>query len=248
MITFSRKRYVLTVILVMVATSLLTYISIDLKDLQLDRENIFFWGLIALLTQCILFSSLYFSHRNMVSTLKKITDLNNLSHPYSQKLLKSMGVLGKEIEHMVNEQSIASTLRSNRISALNSMVRILCAGYEEPVLITDVKGAILSISDALSVKINKNDSDASLSMKNLSDFRSDIPLREVLNHLEKQKIPWSNPEIKGVICTPVFDKENVLNFCIWEFESEMFSKLLKEKSKGSFQGLFKKRKRKNQDV
>lgn len=253
MITFSTKRYGISIFLIILITSLLVYISMDLKEIKLDRENIFFWGIVAVLAELIVFFSLYNSHKKIVSNLKRISEINNLSHPYSQKLLKPMGVIGKEIEHMLNEQNNTSILRANRISALNSLVKTLCAGYSEPVIITDVNGSIQSISETLRLKINKNDSDASLLLQNLNDFRSDIPLIEVLSYLEKQKLPWSNPEMPGVICTPVFDKENILNFCIWEFESEMFNKQFKmnknmklgNKTRGTVQGMMSKFRKKD---
>jgi hypothetical protein len=259
MITFSKRRYVISLAMILIITLILVLISMELKEIKLEKENVLYWGIIALLSQFIIIVSLFRSHKNLIASIKKVTDINDLTHPHSRKLLSKMGDLGNEIEHMVNEQNIASQLRYNRISALNSLVRMLCVGYAEPVLITDVNGEILSMSDTFRKKINKNETEASLSLKHLNDFRSDIPLTDVLNHLEKQKLPWTSPDITGVLCSPVFDKENVLNFCIWEFESELFNRQIKEiktiktretreKRKTSVQNMFNKLKRKDKEL
>jgi transcriptional regulator with PAS, ATPase and Fis domain len=167
------------------------------------------------------------SHKSMVNNLKRISKIGDISHQYSQKILSKMGTLGKEIETMMIEQNHIVVLRSNRISALNTLVKLLCDGYSDSVIITDVKGEILSISNSFTENTKKEGNENT--WKKLSDIRPDINLPDVLSHLEKQHLPWTNPEVKGVVCTPVFDKANMLNFCIWELETQHLNKLYKEK-------------------
>jgi hypothetical protein len=55
------------------------------------------------------------------------------------------------------------------------------------------------------------------------EFLPEINLKEVLSVMEKQRTFWQEPEKKGAVCTPVFDKEGVLHFCFWEFGSDRLS-------------------------
>lgn len=232
MIIITLKRFITSFIFILLITAFLVFLGMNLQDgeavqLRIDTQNMFFWGIIAFLLQIGLAISLLLNHQNIINNLKRVSRIGDYSHIQSRKILGSMGPLGKEIELMMKEQNNLVILRSNRISALNNLVKMLCIGYSGPVLITDVNGDILSISSSFTDKIKKEGSE--LSWKRINDLRPDIPLTEVLNHLEKQKLPWSNPEFSGIICTPVFDKTNALNFCIWELETSQLNKMYKEK-------------------
>jgi hypothetical protein len=232
MLVISLKRFIVSFLLIILTTGIIIYISITSQSgeslqLRIDTQNIFFWGIIAFLVQIWVGLSLIFSHKHMVNNLKKISKIGDISHKHAQRILSKMGSLGSEIETMMIEQNKLVVLRSNRISALNTLVKILCDGYTDPVIITDVRGSILSISNEFTEKIKKEGND--ISWKQLGDVRPDINLPDVLSHLEKQHLPWSDPEVKGVVCTPVFDKVNMLNFCIWEFETQHINKIYKEK-------------------
>ncbi|MBI9097847.1 MAG: hypothetical protein JEY91_05195 [Spirochaetaceae bacterium] len=239
MIIITLKRFFISFSIILIITAFLIFLGMNLQEgeliqVRIDTQNILFWGIIAFLLQIGIAITLLFNNQSIINNLKRVSRIGDYSHIQARKILGKMGPLGQEIELMMQEQNNLVVLRSNRISALNNLVRMLCIGYSEPILITDVNGDILSISTTFSEKIKKEGSE--ISWKKLSDLRPDIPLTEVLNHLEKQKLPWSDPEIGGVTCTPVFDKMNALNFCIWELETSHFNKIYKEKQAEKIKG------------
>ena len=117
-------------------------------------------------------------------------------------------------------------MRAERISALNNLTALLSEGYSEPVVVTDVKGVIFTMSEKLKNRISKEADMADI--KNITAIRSDIKLNEVLSFIEKQHSAWTSENGSRITCTPVFGKKNTVQFCIWEFESSMLAEKFKE--------------------
>ncbi|MBB6481333.1 hypothetical protein [Spirochaeta isovalerica] len=219
-------RLVTTLSLMIILTAALTILAIELKEgslmeIKLYRENILFWGIIALSLQIWLGLSLFFNHRNLINDVRRLSRIGDFSQPQARKILENLGPLGKEMERMMREQNNLVHLRSNRISALNNLVKLLGTNYAEPIIISDVKGDILSVSGNLSEKLKKNNPDTLFN--NVLEIRPDIPLPEVLTFMVKQRKSWSSPDIAGVTCSPVLDSTGEIHFCLWELETSRFS-------------------------
>ncbi len=228
MMMVTRKRLLISLLLVLVSTLLLIIAGVKLSpgetpEIRLDRENLLFWGIVVLIFQAWIILSLFFRQRSLIADLERIGRIGDLTNIQARKILENMGSLGQALKKVMNEQNEIVRLRSERINALNTLVKMLCEDVDSPVVVTDVTGRVFTYSDKLIEKYGKEQEELSLSK--ITDIRQDIPLAEVLSHLEKQRLPWNGPEGSGVSCTPIFDKNGTLHFCIWELESvHMLSK------------------------
>ncbi len=230
MVLVNLKRLIIIFIFLLLSTLFLIYISLEkhsagFADFSITSQNILFWGIVITIIQILLFISTILSHKSIINNIGKITRIGDLSHPKVKKIMNSMGSLGNEIKSMIQEQNTVMELRANRISALNTLVKTLCNGYEESILITDINGDIISASNTLKNRLEKANKGLFDQIKNITDIRDDIPLQKILSYIEKQKISWQDKELKGIICSPVLDKQGNINFCLWEIESETFHKL-----------------------
>lgn len=229
-----RKKLLISLIIFFLSTAFLAVVSMQLQrgdalQIRIDSQNVLFWGIVVLLVQILTALFLYGGHNTLAGNLNRLKRIGDLNHPHAKKILRDMGELGKGIEDMVLEQNQLISLKSGRITALNSLTKMLCSGYSELLAISDVKGDIFGISQVLTDSIRKEMPDNPLN--HIYDLRSDLPLGEILNHLEAFKLPWSDAEYPGITCTPLFDSENKIHFCLWELETEKFRKNFKERLK-----------------
>ncbi len=231
MVIIRLRRLIISVILITAVTVVLLGIGLSLNEgepwsLKFDYQNFFFWGLVAVIIQILTGLSLVFNHRKILNIVKRISTIDDIDSVYAEKLFDDIGPLGSEIKNLLRHNSQLSGLRTARISALNSLTEILCEGYAESILVTDVRGEILSMSDKLRGNLQKDKNESVI--KNVLDIRNDIKLSEVLVFIEKHRSAWTDPDGSGLSCTPVFDKNNAVQFCLWEFETSIFTGKLKE--------------------
>lgn len=251
MIVISRKRFVISLGSILLLTGFLVGIGMDLQqgdpvELKIDVENLLFWGIITLLLQFWIGLSLLARHKNLVNELNRIARIEDITLPHAEKIFNQMGTLGTGIRDLIIDRNRLLVMRSNRISALNALMKTLFSGYCDPIAVTDVAGAVLGISTVLEEKLLKER--GGTTWENILQIKPDLNLAEIMTHMEKQRAPWGNPEENGIVCTPVFDKSNTLHFCIWEFESSRFTRILttsgveriSKKTRGRLQGLMKK--------
>ncbi len=222
MILITRKRLALSLLLVLVSTGLLIFAGYRLSPgeaspIRMDRENLLFWGIVILIFQGWIMAALFFRQRKLIGDLERIGRIGDLSNIQAVRILKEMGSLGEALKKIMAEQNEIVNLRSERITALNTLIKMLCEDVDSPVVVTDVTGGVFTYSERLVEKIGKEQEE--LSLMTISDIREDIPLAEVLSHMEKQRLPWNGPEGTGISCTPIFARNGTLHFCIWEMES-----------------------------
>ena len=222
MILITRKRLILSLLMILTSTGLLIFAGVRLRPgetplIRMDRENLLFWGFVVLIFQGWIMTALFIRQRNLIGDLERIGRIGDLSNIQAVRILKKMGSLGEALKKIMADQNEIVKLRSERITALNTLIKMLCEDVDSPVVVTDVTGGVFSYSDRLLEKIGKEQEE--LSLLTIGDIRQDIPLAEVLSHLEKQRLPWNGPEGSGISCTPIFARDGTLHFCIWEMES-----------------------------
>jgi len=250
MIVISRRRLIISLLLLMASMLVLLGIGISLLsdsplDKSLEKQKLFYWGLIITLFQISISISVFIGHRKLIADINRITSYKDMNHPQSRRILRQMGSLGDVLINMMKDLNSLLELRMNRISASSKVLKILCEDYPGPLLISDTLGNVLGASEILTEKTGiplRSDSQ-------LIDFFPDIKLGEVLVSLEKNREGWKEESEKGLICTPVFDRGEHLNLCLWEIEtSHVFQKLSKgsvknkpQRAYNSLKGLFKNR-------
>jgi hypothetical protein len=195
-------------------------------SLKIELQNFFFWGLTALIIQIWIGGSLLLSHKKVIKTISRLSAFDDLNSSNADKSFRELGSLGEEIKKVLKRENQLSVMRALRISALNNLANLLCEGYSEPVIVTDITGKIFTISEKLRTRIIKESK--LVQINNIFEIRPEIKLSEILGFIEKQKTAWKDPENTGLICSPVFDKTGVVQFCIWEFETSFFAGKLKE--------------------
>jgi len=186
----------------------------DNLNFSIDSQNILFWGIIALLVQVFSFISLYQSHKKVIYNIRRVSTIGELSHPKVDKILNGMGSIGREIEILLHNQNEIVELRANRIIALNNLVSRLAFGFKSPVIITDVSGKILYFSSHLREKIEAN-------AYKITDVIIDLPLESAINLMEGNKSIWQDEAFKGITANPIFGRDNLVSFCLWELDSEI---------------------------
>lgn len=226
MIVLSLKRLVVSFILVLILTGVIIFLGMDLQsgtpvELKFDVENLLFWGIVVLLLQFWIGLSVLLRHRKVLTELGRIAKIEDVSQPHAEKIFKGLGRTGLAIQRLMLDQNRLLVMRSHRISAQNSLMRLLLEGYGEAAAVTDVTGKVLTMSRPLEEKCRS--SQGTVSGQSILDFLPDINLKEVLAVMEKQKTFWQEPEKKGAVCTPVFDPEGVMHFCFWEFGDDRLS-------------------------
>lgn len=245
MIVVSFKRLMISLSLIITVTLLLIASGLAANggadwSLRMELQNFFFWGLTALIIQIWIGGSLLFTHKKIIKTISRLSAFEDLNSTHADKSFKEMGKLGEEIKKVLKRENQMSLMRALRISALNNLVNLLCEGYSEPIIVTDVTGKIFTINDKLKPRITKETN--LVQINNIIEIRPDIKLSEILIFIEKQKTAWKEPENTGLVCTPVFDKNSTVQFCIWEFETSFFAGKLKElnQQKSKIQPTYKK--------
>ncbi len=231
MIVVRLKRLVISLVIIILVTLLLVVSGLSINggkswSLDLELQNFFFWGLAALIIQVWVGVSLLLNHKKILKTIRRLTSFDEIHSANAEKAFREMGSLGEEIKKVLKHENQLSAMRSERISALNSLAGSLCEGYSEPVAVTDVNGVLFAISNKLKSRILK-DNEGKL-IGNILELRSDLKLSEILVFMEKQRASWKESEDSGIICTPVFDRNNSVQFCIWEFETSFFAGKLKD--------------------
>ena len=233
MLLLSSKKYILTSFIVTLSTVFLGFVSININELDsvnfsIDSQNILFWGIVVFIIQLFVIVNLYRSHQKIVTDIRRIAKIGELSNPNVQNIISKLGPLGLELEVLIKSQNELVELRANRITSLNSLVSKLCIDSDKSILISDVNGKILHISNVLKHKI---DDDEILKQKEVHDIYDIVPnilLDSVISHMELQKSFWVDEENKGLTAYPIFGKDNNLSFCLWEFDSS-----IKKISKGA---------------
>ncbi|MBI9107782.1 MAG: hypothetical protein JEZ04_13625 [Spirochaetales bacterium] len=245
MVVVSFKRLMISLLMIITVTLMLIVCGLAVNGgefwyLKIEFQNFMFWGIIALIVQLWICGSLLLSHRKIMKTINRLSSFDDLNSMNAEKSFREMGELGEEIKTVLRKVNQLSVMRAERISALNNLVYLLCEGYSEPVIVTDVKGDIFTISDKFKGRIAKNGN--STVINNIIEIRPELKLSEVLGFIEKQRSAWNGPENSGLVCTPVFDKNSTVQFCIWEFETSFFSEKLKElnQQKSKIQPSYKK--------
>ncbi|MDA3849761.1 MAG: hypothetical protein PF447_00655 [Spirochaetaceae bacterium] len=227
-----KKRLWISLFIILLSTVSILFIGInqqqgDELNLKIDVENLLFWGIITFLIQLWVGLSLLIKNKSIKGDLEKISHFDDITHPKVKKIFKGLGELGLGIEKILEEQNNLVVLRTNRIIALNSLIQMLCEDNKLSILITDITGAAVGISDSLYEKLQKETKENS--WMNFAEIRPDINFSEVMTHLEKLKTPWSSDAYPGVLCTPVLDKLGTLHFCIWNLEKDQLTKHFKER-------------------
>ncbi len=236
MISVRIKSLITVLVLVLISTGFLLYRGLVLipgaaTGVNPDKQEFLYWGIVTALFQIILFVFFFRGHRKLITDLKKLVSNQDLNHPQSVRILETMGETGKVIRSMMDEYANLLDMRLNRISAFNKILRIICEEYPEPIMISDTLGAVLAISDRLLEK-----AEVSPGVLKVNEVFPEIKMAEVLVHLEKNRDLWRDKS--GYSCTPVFDRSDRLNLCIWELESE--SILKKISSRPSAAGITRK--------
>ncbi|MBI9104362.1 MAG: hypothetical protein JEY99_18240 [Spirochaetales bacterium] len=231
MIVISLKRLLISLCIIITVTIILITSGLALNggegwQLKIELQNFFFWGLIVLLVQVGVGGTLIFSHKKLMENIKRLSTFEDFNSMNAEKAFEKLGRLGEEIRKVLRKENQFSVMRANRIAVLNDLVHVLCEGYSEPIMVTDINGVIFTISDKLKNRITKENGGVSFS--NIVDIKPDIKLTEVLGFIEKQRTSWKDAEKSSLVCTPVYDKNSSVQFCIWEFETSFFTGKFKE--------------------
>lgn len=234
MIVVSLKRLIISLIIIISVTLMLLVIGLLVKGgedwyLKLNFQNFLFWGIVVLIIQIWISASLLLSHRKILKSINRLSSFENLDSVNAEKSFKEMGGVGEEIRNVLKKINDLSSMRAYRISALNNLADLLCEGYSEPVVVTDVKGLIVTVSEKLKNRITKESGRDSINY--ITDIRPELKLTEVLSFIEKERAAWVASDNSKLSCTPVFDKNSALQFCIWEFETSFFAEKIKELNK-----------------
>lgn len=224
MILISIKKLMSFIVLIVISTSFLVFMSINIFgtesiNISFSSQNILFWGIIVLIFQLFLFYNLYHSHKKVIKNIRKISEIGELSHPKVVKIISEMGKLGQELDNLLKNQNEIIELRASRISTLNILVKTLSSGYNRAILVTDINGKIFSISNLLKEKFEKEDRLDELKTDIISQIIPTLPLKTIVYFIETEKKEWSDEKFKGIKCYPVLNTENSVTFCIWEFDS-----------------------------
>ena len=245
MVVVSFRRLIISLSLILITTLVLIAFGLEIIGgekwyLQLGPQSFFFWGITVLIAQIWITGTLLYNHKKIMKTISRLSTIEDLNSMNAVKSFRDMGVLGDEIRKVLMQANQLSIMRADRISALNNLVNLICEGYSEPVIVTDVKGDIFSISEKLKSRILK-ETDGKM-IKNILELKPDIKLSEVLSFIEIERTAWTDSESSGLVCTPVFDKNNTVQFCIWELETSFFAGKLKElnQQKSKIQPSYKK--------
>ena len=129
-----------------------------------------------------------------------------------------MGETGRVIRMMMEEYSSLLDMRLNRISAFNKIIRIICEDYPEPLMISDTPGHGTWHKRSASGEDRTGPGGPSLWV--MFCLRSKCPRSWGI----WKKTGRYGRMNRGCSCTPVFDRSDQLNLCIWELEAESILK------------------------
>jgi len=187
------------------------------------REDFLFLGILIVCAQLLLAVFLLSGHYKVRGRLKRISKMGDLTNQDTQRILNRLGDIGKEINYLLSEQNQLSQLRAGRIAALNTLARQFCMDHRDSILYTDVKGSILGYSDSIEEKLKIDDLE--LMNMEITSLWPELPISEILQSMQKQGLPWTDPEHSGISCSPIFDRDNNLHFCVWGIQSGFLKKI-----------------------
>jgi len=225
-IVISLKRLAVSFVIMLLLTAVIIFLGMDFQsgtpvELKVEVENLLFWGIVVLLLQLWVGLSVLLRHRKVLTELGRLAKIEDVSQPHAEKIFNGLGRTGLAIQRLMLDQNRLLVMRANRIAAHNSLVHLLLEGYGEAAAVTDVTGKVLAMSRPLEEKCRA--SQGAVAGRTIMDFLPEVNLKEVLAVMEKQRTFWQEPEKKGAVCTPVFDPEGSLHFCLWEFGDDRLS-------------------------
>jgi len=109
-------------------------------------EIVLFLSIVFSILLAAVFAWVFIRNRNIVKELDKVVEMSRYSNFSPVESLRKLSVIGEKIEHIYRNLSTVSEKRALKISAMHGLNGFLLENLSLPVLLTDVRGEIVSAS------------------------------------------------------------------------------------------------------
>ncbi len=123
-------------------------------DLKYHSENFIYFVILSMLIFLFLFLHIIYRSKDIYKELDKTIDLVKQGTPLTEDQLKKIDVLGKKIFEINSTLNILNEKKTLKITSQSYLVDFLIGYIHKNMLITDIQGRILKVTNSLLHKYN----------------------------------------------------------------------------------------------
>ena len=210
-------------------------------NLKYHSENFIYFVILSMFILFFTFLHIIFRSKDIYKELDKIIDLVKHGTPLSEEQLKKIGILGEKILDINSTLNTLNEKKTLKITSQSYLIDFLIGYVHKNMLITDIQGRILKVTDSLLNKYNIEEKD--IVDKFIHSFVQNLNFFVVVNDLRGSKNTLFEASVKFkqdenfTICYlsfyPVYNQKNELtnSICFIMDETE-FPASLKEQKNG----------------
>ncbi len=120
--------------------------GVTVDEAQRYAEIVLFLSIVFSIFLAAVFTGVFIRNKNIVKELDKVVEMSLYSNFSPGESLRKLSVIGEKIEHIYRNVSMVSEKRALKISAMHGLNGFLLENLSLPVLVTDVRGEIVSAS------------------------------------------------------------------------------------------------------
>ncbi|MDD5765710.1 MAG: PAS domain-containing protein [Candidatus Marinimicrobia bacterium] len=210
-------------------------------DLKYHSENFIYFVILSMLIFLFIFIHIIYRSKDIYKELDKTIDLVKQGTPLTEDHLKKIDVLGQKIFAINSTLNILNEKKTLKITSQSYLVDFLIGYIHQNMLITDIQGRILKVTNSLLHKYNVEEKEIvdrfiHSFVQNLNFFVVVADLRGSKNTSFEASVKFNKDE-NFVICYlsfyPVYNQKNELTNCICFIMDETeFLASIKEQSNG----------------
>ncbi|MFA4839073.1 MAG: PAS domain-containing protein [Candidatus Neomarinimicrobiota bacterium] len=210
-------------------------------DLKYYSENFIYFVILSLMILFFVFLHVIFRSKDIYRELDKVIDLVKHGTPLSEDQLKKIDVLGEKILEINSTLNTLNEKKTLKITSQSYLIDFLIGYVHKNMLITDIQGRILKVTESLLHKYNIEEKE--VVDKFIHSFVQNLNFFVVVNDLRGSKNTSFEASVKFnkdenfIICYlsfyPVYNQKNELTNCICFIMDETeFLASLKEQANG----------------
>ena len=206
----------IALILIFAVAGYVTLISSDAltqTDLKYLAERILFTGILAGILAAIIFLIVFFKSININQRLEKLIRQNKLNPASTEHGLSGINHIGQKLNILYSQINEISEMRGLKMSALSNTCEYLSSVLEKPLLVIDITGRVIQVSEGW---LNQNNQSRSEVIgTDIKAIYKVLDINSVLQRLEKKHLPLKlETEESRLQIEPVLDKNNSISYVV----------------------------------
>ncbi len=189
---------------------------------KLAAERLLFIGIVGELLLIGIVARIFISRISIEKKLERISTLGGTASPAAQLRSSGLGALGETLEHLFRHILEVNEKQALKLSAQSELIELLIAGVEAPVVLTDITGRILYLSD----KYEKRSGElrSKLLDASIESFEEELVVPMVVRELEQGRFfstdgKSGEAKSKGTSFTalPIYNKLGGISYILFDF-------------------------------